>query len=170
MTYKNWTLYAVADYRTGHVFYNNLNDALEFTGLTQHSASAGRQPFVFPNSSYSDGNGGYIANNNRLTAGGGNAFWDEYNKVKENYVSDATTLKLREVSLTYDFSSDFIKRAGIDALSIGFFGRNLLTLRPKENTTTDPEFNLTTGNAIGVGTQAQTPPTRQFGLNLNLTF
>lgn len=170
LTYKNWTLYAVADYRTGHVFYNNLNDALEFTGLTQHSASAGRQPFVFPNSSYSDGNGGYIANNNRLTAGGGNAFWDEYNTVKENYVSDATTLKLREVSLTYDFSSDFIKRAGIDALSIGFFGRNLLTLRPKENTTTDPEFNLTTGNAIGVGTQAQTPPTRQFGLNLNLTF
>ena len=170
LTYKNWTLYAVADYRTGHVFYNNLNDALEFTGLTQHSASAGRQPFVFPNSSYSDGNGGYIANNNRLTAGGGKAFWDEYNKVKENYVSDATTLKLREVSLTYDFSSDFIKRAGIDALSIGFFGRNLLTLRPKENTTTDPEFNFTTGNAIGVGTQAQTPPTRQFGLNLNLTF
>ena len=170
LTYKNWTLYAVADYRTGHVFYNNLNDALEFTGLTEHSATAGRQPFVFPNSSYSDGNGGFIANDNRLTAGGGNAFWDEYNTVKENYVSDATTLKLREVSLTYDFSSDFIKRVGIDAMSIGFFGRNLLTLRPKENTTTDPEFNFTTGNAIGVGTQAQTPPTRQFGLNLNLTF
>jgi TonB-linked SusC/RagA family outer membrane protein len=170
LTYKNWTLYAVADYRTGHVFYNNLNDALEFTGLTQHSASAGRQPFVFPNSSYSDGNGGFTANNNRLTASGGNAFWDEYNTVKENYVADATTLKLREVSLNYDFSSDFIKRAGIDALSIGFFGRNLLTFRPKENTTTDPEFNFTTGNAIGVGTQAQTPPTRQFGVNLNLTF
>jgi TonB-linked SusC/RagA family outer membrane protein len=169
-TYKNWTLYAVADYRTGHVFYNNLNDALEFTGLTQHSASAGRQPFVFPNSSYSDGNGGFIANENRLTAGGGNAFWDEYNTVKENYVADATTLKLREVSLNYDFSSDFIKKAGIDALSIGFFGRNLLTYRPKENTTTDPEFNFTTGNAVGVGTQAQTPPTRQFGVNLNLTF
>jgi TonB-linked SusC/RagA family outer membrane protein len=169
-TYKNWTLYAVADYRTGHVFYNNLNDALEFTGLTQHSASAGRQPFVYPNSSYSDGNGGFISNDNRLTADGGNAFWDYYNTVKENYVSDATTLKLREVSLTYDFSSDFIKRVGIDALSLGFFGRNLLTLRPKENTTTDPEFNFTTGNAIGVGTQAQTPPTRQFGLNLNLTF
>jgi phosphoglycerol transferase MdoB-like AlkP superfamily enzyme len=72
--------------------------------------------------------------------------------------------------LTYDFSSDFTKRVGIDALSLGFFGRNLLTFRPKENTTTDPEFNFTTGNAIGVGTQAQTPPTRQFGLNLNLTF
>ena len=109
-TYKGWTLYAVADYRTGHVYYNNLADALEFTGLTQHSVTAGRQAFVFPNSSYSDGNGGFIANDNRLTSGGGNAFWDDYNLVKENYVSDATVLKLREVSLSYDFSSDFTRR------------------------------------------------------------
>jgi TonB-linked SusC/RagA family outer membrane protein len=169
-SYKGWTLYAVADYRTGHVFYNNLTDALEFTGLTQHSVTAGRQPFVFPNSSYSDGAGGFIANDNRLTAGGGNAFWDEYNTVKENYVSDATTLKLREVSLSYDFSSDFTKKIGIEAMNVGVFGRNLLTLRPKDNVTTDPEFNFTTGNAVGVGTQAQTPPTRQFGLNFNITF
>ena len=169
-TYKGWTLYAVADYRTGHVYYNNLGDALEFTGLTQHSVTAGRQAFVFPNSSYSDGNGGYIANNNRLTSGGGNAFWDEYNTVKENYVSDATTLKLREVSLSYDFSSDYTKKIGIQGINIGVFGRNLLTFRPKDNVYTDPEFNFTTGNAIGVSTQAQTPPTRQFGLNLNITF
>ena len=169
-SYKGWSLYAVADYRTGHVFYNNLNDALEFTGLTQHSVTAGRQPFVFPNSSYSDGAGGFISNNNRLTANGGNAFWDEYNTVKENYVSDATTLKLREVSLSYDFSANFAKKIGIQNMNIGVFGRNLVTLRPKENTTTDPEFNFTTGNAVGIGTQAQTPPTRQFGLNFNLTF
>jgi len=169
-TYKGWTLYAVADYRTGHVYYNNLADALEFTGLTQHSVTAGRQAFVFPNSSYSDGNGGYVANENRLTSGGGNAFWDDYNLVKENYVSDATTLKLREVSLSYDFSTDFTRRIGIEAMNIGAFGRNLLTLRPKENVYTDPEFNFTTGNAVGITTQAQTPPTRQYGLNLNITF
>lgn len=99
--FKNLTLYAVADYRTGHVFFNDLVNALEFTGLTQHGASAGRQPFVFPNSSYSDGSGGYVANNNRLTSGGGNAFWDQYGGVKENYVTDATTLKLRELALSY---------------------------------------------------------------------
>ncbi|NRT15047.1 TonB-linked SusC/RagA family outer membrane protein [Flavobacterium sp. 28A] len=169
-TYKGWTLYAVGDYRTGHVFYNNLNDALEFTGLSQHSTTSGRQPFVFPNSSYSDGAGGYVANTNRLTAGGGNAFWDEYNEVKENYVTDATTLKLREISLSYDFSPDFTDRIGIKSMNIGVFGRNLMTWRPKSNVTTDPEFNFTSGNAVGVGTQAQTPPTRQFGLNLNVTF
>ncbi|MDO7170749.1 SusC/RagA family TonB-linked outer membrane protein [Mariniflexile sp. AS56] len=168
--YKNWSLYAVADYRTGHVFYNAIVDAIEFTGLSKHSATSGRQPFVFPNSSYSDGSGGYIANGNRLTSGGGNAFWDSYNDVKENYVTDATTLKLREVLLSYTFDSSTLDQIGIDDLSVGIFGRNLVTLRPKDNVTTDPEFNFTTGNAVGVGTQSQTAPTRQYGLTVNITF
>ncbi|PIY13314.1 MAG: SusC/RagA family TonB-linked outer membrane protein [Flavobacteriaceae bacterium CG_4_10_14_3_um_filter_33_47] len=168
--YKNWSLYAVADYRTGHVFYNNIVDAIEFTGLSKHSATSGRQPFVFPNSSYSDGSGGFIENTNRLTSGGGNAFWDKYNDVKENYVTDATTLKLREVLLSYNFDKTILDQIGVDDLSIGLFGRNLITRRPKENVTTDPEFNFTTGNAVGVGTQSQTAPTRQYGMTINITF
>ena len=168
--YKNFSLYAVAEYRTGHVFYNNLVDALEFTGLTKHSATAGRQPFVFPNSSYSDGAGGYVANTNRLTSGGGNAFWDTYNEVKENYVTDATTLKLREVSLSYTFDDKTLETIGVSNLSVGLYGRNLFTLRPKDNVYTDPEFNYTSGNAVGFGTQAQTAPTRQYGLSVNVTF
>ncbi|MDO6854812.1 SusC/RagA family TonB-linked outer membrane protein [Cellulophaga lytica] len=168
--FKNLTLYAVADYRTGHVFFNDLVNALEFTGLTQHSVTAGRQPFVFPNSSYSDGSGGYVANDNRLTSGGGNAFWDKYGEVKENYVTDATTLKLREVALSYKFDGDVLDRMGISSLNLGVFGRNLLTWRPKDNVYTDPEFNFTDGNAVGIGTQSQTPPTRLYGVNLSVTF
>lgn len=168
--FKNWKLYAVADYRTGHVFFNDIVNALEFTGLTQHSVTSGRQPFVFPNSSYSDGNGGFVANTNRLTSGGGNAFWDAYNDIKENYVTDATTLKLREIALSYTFGPKVLERLSVQNISIGLFGRNLFTLRPKDNVYTDPEFNFTTGNAIGVGTQSQTPPTRQYGMNLTVTF
>lgn len=170
INYKNFSLYAVMDYRTGHVFFNDLVNAMEFTGLTQHSAQSGRKPFVFPNSSYSDGNGGYVANTNRLTSGGGNAFWDSYNEVKENYVTDATTLKLREVALNYNFDRETLDKIGLEELSVGLYGRNLLTFRPEENVYTDPEFNFTTGNAVGIGTQSQTPPTRQFGLNLTVKF
>ncbi|SMC61678.1 SusC/RagA family TonB-linked outer membrane protein [Cellulophaga tyrosinoxydans] len=168
--YKNWSFYAVADYRTGHVFFNDIVNALEFTGLTKHSASAGRQPFVFPNSVYSDGNGGFVPNTDRLTSGGGNAFWDAYGDVRSNYVTDATTLKIREVSFSYTFDAKVLEQLGIENLSMGLFGRNLFTFRPKDNVYTDPEFNFTTGNAIGVGTQSQTPPTRQYGINLNITF
>lgn len=171
--YRNWSLYAVADYRTGHVFFNDIVNALEFAGLTKHSATAGRQPFVFPNSSYNTGtasNPVYVANTNRLVEGGGNAFWDAYGTVKENYVTDATTLKLREVSLKYAFDSKILDQLGVDGLELSLFGRNLMTWRPKDNVYTDPEFNFTTGNAVGVGTQSQTAPTRQFGMSLNVTF
>ncbi|MCK0156206.1 SusC/RagA family TonB-linked outer membrane protein [Cellulophaga sp. F20128] len=168
--FKNFSIYAVADYRTGHVFFNDIVNALEFTGLTQHSVTAGRQPFVFPNSSYSNGSGGYTANTNRLTSGGGNAFWDSYGDVRENYITDATTLKIRELALAYNFDSDVLDQMGIHQMSLGVFGRNLFTFRPKDNVYTDPEFNFTTGNAVGVGTQSQTPPTRLYGVNLSVTF
>lgn len=169
--YKNFSFYAVMDYRTGHVFYNDLVNALEFHGLTQHSVTSNRQPFIFPNSVYSDGNGGYVANTNRPTTGGGRAFWSSfYNSTKSNYITDATTLKLREVSLDYTFNDDLIKKLGLQNLSIGMYGRNLFMWRPAENVYTDPEFNFNDGNAVGIGTQAQTAPTRQFGATLTAKF
>ena len=125
---------------------------------------------MFPNSSYQDASGNYVANTNRLTTGGGNDFWDAYNNVAENYVTDATTLKIREVALTYSFNQGLLDQLKIDDLSLGLFGRNLLTFRPEDNVYTDPEFNFTTGNAIGVGTQSQTPPTRQYGVTLTAKF
>ena len=170
LNYKNFSFYAVMDYRTGHVFYNQLVDVLEFTGLTQHSATSGRQPFIFPNSVYADGNGGYIENTNRPTTGGGNSFWDTYNNTKANYVTDATTLKLREVSLGYTFDQQVIDKLGIQGLGIKLYGRNLLMLRPDDNVYTDPEFNFNNGNAVGFGTQSQTAPTRQYGLSLTAKF
>lgn len=168
--YKGLSLYAVADYRTGHVFYNNVVDALEFTGLTQHSATAGRQPFVFPNSVYSDGTGGYVENNDRLTSGGGNSFWDVYGDTKSNYVADASVLKLREISLSYSFDNVIVEKLGMQALSLGLYGRNLFMWRPADNVYTDPEFNYSSGNAVGFGTQSQTPPTRQYGMTLTAKF
>ncbi|TLP75643.1 SusC/RagA family TonB-linked outer membrane protein [Maribacter sp. ACAM166] len=169
IVYKNWSLYAVADYRTGHVFFNDIVNALEFTGLTKHSASSDRQPFIWPNSVYEQ-SGTFVANTTRPTSGGGNAFWDKYNEVKENYVIDATTLKIRELALSYTFDDKTLDQIGLSNITLGLFGRNLFTFRPKDNVYTDPEFNFTTGNAIGVGTQAQLAPTRSYGVNLSIKF
>ncbi|HET8737133.1 MAG TPA: SusC/RagA family TonB-linked outer membrane protein [Pricia sp.] len=170
LNFKNFSLYAVMDYRTGHVFYNTLVDALEFTGLTKHSATSNRQPFIFPNSVYADGNGGFVENTNRPTSGGGNNFWNDYNDTKSNYVTDATTLKLREVSLGYTFDERVTDKLGIQGLGVKLYGRNLLMLRPDENVYSDPEFNFNSGNAVGFGTQSQTAPTRQYGLSLTAKF
>lgn len=170
ISYKGFKLYASADYRKGGVFYNNLVNALEFTGLTQHSVTANRQPFVFPNSSYLDGSGNYVANTNRLTSDGGNAFWDKYGAVAENYVTDASFIKIREISLSYDFSKNLLANTGLTGINLGVYARNPFMFRPESNVYTDPEFNYSTGNVIGIGDQRQTPPTRLFGLKLTANF
>ncbi|ROI08145.1 SusC/RagA family TonB-linked outer membrane protein [Chryseobacterium sp. H3056] len=170
LSYKRFKLYASADYRKGGVFYNNLVNALEFTGLTQHSVTANRLPFVFPNSVYLDSSGNYVPNTDRLTSGGGNAFWDKYSDVAENYVTDASFIKIREISLSYDFTDGVIANTGLTGLNVGVYARNPFMFRPAENVYTDPEFNYSTGNVIGIGDQRQTPPTRLFGLKLTAKF
>jgi TonB-linked SusC/RagA family outer membrane protein len=169
--YKSLTLTAVADYRTGHKYYNNLVDALEFTGSTLHSVTSGRQPFIFPNSSYESAPGVYTANTNITTSSGGFDFWNNtYNSIKENYVVDATTFKLREIALTYNFPERFLKNTLIKNISLGAFGRNLLMLRSAQNKYTDPEFTLDSQQFSGFGTQAQLPPTASYGFKLDVKF
>jgi hypothetical protein len=50
------------------------------------------------------------------------------------------------------------------------FGRNLFMLLPKENIYTDPEFSNTNGNGVGINNTGNTPPVRQYGMNVTVTF
>ncbi|RAJ19991.1 TonB-linked SusC/RagA family outer membrane protein [Gelidibacter algens] len=173
--YKDFTLSGVADYKTGHVYYSTLVEALEFAGLTAHSASTNRQPFVFPNSSYetSPGSGVYVANTDITTSSGGRNFWQtSYNNIKENYVVDATAIKIREIALDYNLPSKYLKQTPFDALSIGLVANNLIMWRAKENVYTDPEFSINTGGdgVSGIGSTDQAPPTGTYGFKVNLKF
>jgi hypothetical protein len=66
--------------------------------------------------------------------------------------------------------SDIFGKSGIKGASVSITGRNLFTWLPKTNQWTDPEFSNTTGNAQGVNTRNNTPPTRIFGANVTLNF
>jgi TonB-linked SusC/RagA family outer membrane protein len=175
--YKQFNLSATADYKTGHVYYNNLVDALEFTGSTTHSVSSGRQPFVFPNSSYvvtpatPTTPAVYAANTNITTSGGGFDFWTgKYQPIRENYVTDATTFKLREVALTYDIPAKVLDRTFIKGITFGLVARNILMLRSAQNKYTDPEFTNDSQQVTGFGTQDQLPPTASYGFKMDVKF
>lgn len=176
MEFKGITFTATVDYRTGHVFYEQGSDAMEFTGRSVASVSADRQDFVWPNSVIEQADGSYQPNNNVPITGGVMTFWqNRYNEIKENYVKDATALKLREVSVRYTFPRALLdKTKVINKLTIGFVGRNLLTFLPEENRFSDPEFRNTRvnddPNGLGIGGYLQSPPTRTFGFNLNIEF
>jgi len=175
-SYKGLKLTATLDYRTGHVFYSQLADRMEFTGRSQASVSSNRQDFIFPNSVINTGtveNPVYVANTNIQVTGGRQNFWtNTYNDIKENYIIDGTALKIRELSLSYQLADKAMDKIGVSKLSIGLVARNILTWLPEENRFSDPEFDnsIGVGNAIGIGGYTQAPPTRSFGLNLNIEF
>lgn len=171
LNYKGFRLSAVFDYRTGHVFYNEIGQMLDFTGSSVQSAQSGRLPFVFPNSSYESAPGVYTANTSITTSSGGQPFWDSvYSNISENYVVDATAFKCREIAFSYTFSKKMLDNSPFEGITIGANARNVFMIRPKANRYTDPEFGFTTGNAVGVGSVDEVPPTRSYGFNVTLTF
>ena len=171
ISYKGLSLTATADYRTGHVYYEQGSDAMEFTGRSMASVSANRQDFVIPNSVVQTSPGVYVENTNIQVQGGRQSYWtDVYNDVKSNYVKDATAFKLREIALNYTLSKNLLDGTGLTNVSLSAIGRNIFTRLPDENRFSDPEFNNTNSNAIGVGGYFQSPPTKSYGFSINVEF
>jgi TonB-linked SusC/RagA family outer membrane protein len=174
--FKGFELYITAEYRTGNVIWNNTGESMTFTGVAKITDTYGRERFVFPNSvtesTNSDGSVTYTPNTSIAVEDGGLGFWDNhFDAVSENYVTSAAFWKVREVSLSYRIPSSLLTNTKIiKKASVGLVGRNLLTFLPKSNLYTDPEFNLGTGNAVGVNSIAITPPTRTYGVTVDLTF
>lgn len=174
--YKGFRLYALAEYRGGYNIYYNGGDAFDFSGSGATTAYFNRERFVIPNSSYEDPEnpGTYIENNSITVTDGGAAFWTDGSfrrNVAENYIVSGDYWKLREVALSYDLPASFMSRFGfIQSATITAQGRNLLLFTPKSNIYTDPDYNFSDGNAVGIVTLSNTPPTRFYGGSISITF
>lgn len=170
-----FSLTATADYRGGHHVYHGIGPDMDFTGSSARSGSNGRQRFIVPNSVIlNTATGKYEPNTSVLVANGGYGFYENTANnrgIQTNYFSSAAAWKIREIALTYDVPSRLLgKTKYVKAASIGLVGRNMFTFLPESNQWTDPEFNTSTGNAVGVNNTNILPPTRQMGFNINLTF
>lgn len=175
-SWKGITASATIDYRTGHVYFSQGNNSMEFTGRSVESVSANREDFVWPNSVIEVSDGVYEENTDIQISGGRMGFWQNtFNEIKENYVKDATALKVREVAINYSLPKKILSKIGfVNKLTVGFVGRNLWTRLPDQNNFSDPEFrntrNIDAANGIGIGGYLQPPPTRSLGFNLNVEF
>jgi outer membrane receptor protein involved in Fe transport len=168
----NFNFGANAEYRGGHVVYHDLGRTMAFTGSSKVTTTYDRQPFVWPNSGYKDASGKVVPNNDVATRNGHYTAWvTHYRQIAENFVTSGAFWKLRDVSLGYNLPASLISRAKfIKTASIGVYGRNLVTLLPKNNWYTDPEFSITTGNGLGINTDNITPPVRAYGVTLSVNF
>jgi len=92
--------------------------------------------------------------------------------IAENFVTKAWFIKLRYINLSYTLPGNLMKKTGVfSGASVGVYGRNLITIVDSKNFYTDPEFSFSnTNGSIGINNTTNTPPVRQYGINVNLIF
>lgn len=174
VNWKSLSFAVVADYRGGaQIYTGNLGTGMDFSGISYNSGKNGRQPFVFPNSSYFDGTK-YVDNTNIYMLSGGYNFYSQSvnTSANTNYLVSGDFWKIREASLSYNMPASWFgfAKGAVKAATFSVSGRDLFMFLPKTNLWYDPEFANTTGNAQGVAGLDNTPSTRKFGATLNITF
>ena len=88
-------------------------------------------------------------------------------QISENWISDASYVKLRQASLTYNFPSSLLDKLSIAKASISYIGRNLAILH-KNTRNFDPEVGFNTGiQGIEI---YDLPSTSSHGLKLSVSF
>ena len=180
VAWKGLTLLANAEYRGGHLVYHDLGEDMTFTGSGAITTIYGRETFIWPNSSYLDPASGKYLPNNNIAVGAYQAMYQGFGDqgftrglagIGETYATSAAFWKIREISLSYDIPASVIGGVKfIRGISVSAFARNPFMWLPSDNIYTDPEFSNTNGNATGINTSINTPPTRQFGGVIRVVF
>lgn len=170
LSYNDFSFTFNLEYRGGNVMYSDLGRQMTFTGSGKWTEN--RAPQIFPNSAYLDGTGKIVPNTTVQVREPEYALWvNNYRLISENFVNSAWFIKMRDVNIAYNVPASLIRKTKVfTAASVSLYGRNLFTIVDKANYYTDPEYSFTTGNGIGINNTGQTPPVRQYGFNVNLTF
>lgn len=184
LSYKNFTLSAVIDYKYGGDLFSQTTAFLLGRGTTTDTEDRD-VPKVVPGvlgnpntlQPLADANGNPIPNNIQVLennlwfqAQGGGAF--AINAPTEFSVFDATVIRLREVVFSYNLPKKLLDRTPFGALSLSLTGRNLWYNAPNfpKGTNFDPEIStLGAGNAQGFDFNAA-PSVKRYGASLRVTF
>lgn len=94
--------------------------------------------------------------------------WGYSNDANKGHVYDASFIKLREVSLTYNFGGKVLESLPFTNASLSLIGRNLWII-DKNIPYSDPEAGLSSGNVQGYQSGAY-PTMKEIGFSVNLKF
>lgn len=95
-------------------------------------------------------------------------YYKSFRTIDEANIFDASYVKLREVKLSYNLPSKWIKSLSLQGVSVSLVGRNLWIIH-RNVEDIDPEVAFNTGNGQGLESLSN-PTTRSYGLNLNVKF
>ena len=155
-TWKDLSLYILLDGKIGGKVVSITEAELDAYGLSQRTADA---RINNPN--------GLTGVNDGKTV---NVPWENYYTTiglttTDDYVYDATNIRVREVSLGYTFRDLF---GPSKSLSLSVIARNLGFIY--KNSPVDPDISVTAANALSGIDIYSLPTTRSFGINIKATF
>lgn len=161
-TYKGFSLSAMFDMKFGGDIFSYSEMVATANGLSKRTMNRGEADnymMVFPGVT-ADGN----PNTQKITAG------QYYSALPaEDFLYDASFIKLKELSFGYSFSQSMLKKTPIHSLNVSFVARNLCYLL-KHTPGTSPEGGYDTSMFSQAIDYAALPFTRTFGLSVSLGF
>lgn len=164
--YRGASLGFVIDVRQGSEIFSLTKSSTQFNGTALTTDINNRENFVIENSVVRNEDGTFSENTTPV---------DVFNYINDGNagrdVIDGSFVKLREITLGYDLPSSWLNPINLQSVSVQLFAQNVKFWLPDENTFADPEVNgpsSITTNVTGVET-TQTPTSRSYGINLNIT-
>ncbi len=180
-SYKGLSIQTLIDWRQGGDMFLTTAGDLMLRGqlkITEDREALRVIPGVYGDAAtfqpVTDENGNFIKNTTGITAfdyhfgdGFGSYGADETN------IYDATTIRLREVSVSYDFPKGLLKKTPFGSARLSVSGRNLWFATPNilGDLNMDPEvLGETAGSNVQGFEYGSYPTTRRYGVNLSVTF
>ena len=166
ISYKGFSLGAMIEYRHKGVIVSNTVKGVLARGLSKDTDQLDRELSLILPGVQEDGS----VNNVQVTAS--NYFFDNYFFTDEAITFDGSTLRLREINLSYVLPQSVIKNSPFKKASLTITGSNLwfraLNMPKFVNFDTDV-LSTGVGNTLGFD-YLTGPSARRFGGTLNLTF
>ena len=160
-TFKNLSLYCFFDAKFGAKIYSETNATAYKNG--KHMATlVGRENGLVADGLSQAGEPNVVmVSPNNLSS-----YYNQIGSITEQFMYDASFVKLREVALRYRLPKLAIGKVGITNASVSFVVRNLLTVYKDKNLeNVDPESNVASNNQQGIERMTY-PATRSYGLTI----
>lgn len=165
--YKNISLSFLLDYKQGGDIMSWTVSTFRSNGSLKVTGEQRDEPHIFPGVIQTP-DGKYVPNNIQIS---GQSYWNSMSSGTSGGdlgVFDATTFRIRELSLGIDISGQQLGTKAFSNARLTLFGRNLFYYAP--NTPNDPEVNTQgAGNLRGLELQSA-PNARSLGVAFRITF
>lgn len=190
MNYKNFSLGAFIEFQKGGQFYSISRMFGAYSGLVEETVgnntlgnpqrdpvldSGGNEVVSIPLDQAASNSGGKLlegvdANGNDVAyLVNSVSYWGNMFYNKEEWLEDASYVKLRELELTYNLSASTLERLPINRASVSLVAMNPLLIYSSVDGV-DPSAIQNNATGFGFWEGGTLPGTRSFGFNVNIGF